>query len=129
VEGIVSSLTESLRQIMAVDGVRTAALVDIATGMVVRSAGEQGPDFPDFPDVAAALAQEVRAARLVAGPAQAGGRLDEISLMAQERLHVSRVLDSRLGEGLLLFADLDRSRANLALASMRMRQIAPAVLA
>jgi hypothetical protein len=111
---------------MAVDGVRTAALVDIATGMIVRLAGEQGPDFPD---AAAALAQAARAARSVAGPAQAGGRLDEISLMAQERLQVSRVLDSRLGEGLLLFADLDRSRANLALASMRMRQIAPAVLA
>jgi hypothetical protein len=111
---------------MAVDGVRTAALVDIATGMIVRLAGEQSPDFPD---AAAALAQAARAARSVAGPAQAGGRLDEISLMAQERLQVSRVLDSRLGEGLLLFADLDRSRANLALASMRMRQIAPAVLA
>lgn len=42
--------------------------------------------------------------------------LDEISVVTASRLHLSRVLDSALGEGLLLFVDLDRERADIALA-------------
>ena len=126
VEGIVSSLTESLRQVMAVEGVRAAAVIGIATGMVVRSAGEQGKDFAA---AAASMADEARTVRAVLGPGRPGGSLDEISLVTEGRLHVSKVLDSRLGEGLLLFVDLDRTRANIALASLRVGQLAPAVLA
>jgi hypothetical protein len=111
---------------MAVDGVRAAALIDIATGMVVRSAGEEGKDFP----VAAAnLAGEARTARAVLGPGRPGGALDEIFLVTEGRLHVTKILDSRLGEGFLLFVDLDRTRVNIALASLRVGQLAPAVLA
>ena len=51
---------------MAVEGVRAAALVDIATGMVVQSEGEEGTDFPA---AAASLADEARLAR--AGPGRA----------------------------------------------------------
>ncbi len=121
-----SSLTESLCQVMAVDGVRAVALIDIATGMVVRSAGEVGADFPV---AAASMADEARMARTVLGPGRPGGDLDEISLVTEGRLHVSRVLGSRLGEGMLLFVDLDRTRVNIALASLRVGQLAPAVLA
>ena len=42
---------------------------------------------------------------------------------------MSRVLASRLGEGLLLFVDLDRSRANIGLASLQVGQARPRVLA
>jgi len=122
----VSSLTESLRQVMAVDGVRAAALVDIATGMVIRSAGEEGTDL-----VAAAvsMADEARVARAVLGPGRPGGDLDEIALVTKGRLHLIKILGSRLGEGMLLFVDLDRTQANIALASLRVGQLAPAVLA
>jgi hypothetical protein len=68
---------------MAVDGVRSAALVDIATGMAVRSAGAEGTDL-----AAADLA-----------------------------------------EGMLLFVDVDRARVNIALASLQVGQLVPAVLA
>ena len=121
-----SSLTESLRQVMAVDGVRAAALVDIATGMVIRSAGEEGTDL-----VAAAvsMADEARVARAVLGPGRPGGDLDEIALVTKGRLHLIKILGSRLGEGMLLFVDLDRTQANIALASLRVGQLAPAVLA
>ena len=121
-----SSLTESLRQVMAVEGVRAAALIDIATGMVVRSAGEEGTDFAV---AAASMADEAKTVRAMLGPGRPGGALDEISLVTGGRLHVSKVLDSRLGEGLLLFVDLDRTRVNIALASMRVGQLAPGVLA
>ena len=121
-----SSLMESLRQVMAVEGVRAAAVIDIATGMIVRSAGEQGTDFAA---AAASMADEARTVRGVLGPGRPGGSLDEISLVTEGRLHVSKVLDSRLGEGMLLFVDLDRTRVNIALASLRVGQLAPAVLA
>ncbi len=40
------SLAESLGQVMTVEGVRAVALIDIATGMVVQSAGEQDTNLP-----------------------------------------------------------------------------------
>lgn len=121
-----SSLTESLRQVMAVDGVRATALIDIATGMVVQSAGEEGTGFPA---AAASIADETRVARAALGPGQPGGDLDEISLVTEGRLHLTRVLDSRPGQGMLLFVDVDRTQANIALASLRVGQLAPAILA
>jgi len=122
----VASLTDSLRQVMAVDGVRSAALVDIATGMVVRSDGEEGTDFLT---AAAALADETRVARAALGPGRPGGDLEEISVITAGRVHLSRILGPRLGEGLLLFVDVDRTRVNIALASLQVGQLAPAVLA
>jgi len=122
----VSSLTESLRQVMAVEGVRAAALIDIATGMVVEAVGGQAKDLPA---AAAGLADEARMTRALLGPARPGGRFEEISLVTKGRLHMSKVLDFRLGEGVLLFVDLDRTRGNMALASLRAGQLAPAILA
>jgi hypothetical protein len=125
-EGFVSYLKESLDQILAIDGVQTVALIDIATGMVVRSAGNEDPRFAA---VAAGVADEAKIARCALGPRQPGGDLDEITAVTADRLHLSKILDSQLDEGLLLFVDLDRARANIALASLRVGQAAPAVLA
>jgi len=111
---------------MAIAGVRSAALVDIATGMVVRSAGEEGTDFLA---AAVGLADEARAARAALGPGRPGGDLEEISLVTPGRVHLSKILGTRLGEGLLLFVDVDRARVNIALASLYVGQLAPAVLA
>jgi len=57
------------------------------------------------------------------------GDLDEIFLVTEGRLHVGKILSSRLGEGMLLFVDLDRARVNIALASLRVGQLASAILA
>jgi hypothetical protein len=122
----VASLTDSLRQVIAVDGVRSAALVDIATGMVVRSVGEEGTDFLT---TAAALADEARMARSALGPGRPGGDLEEIAVITAGRVQLSKILGTRLGEGLLLFVDVDRTRVNIALASLQVGQLAPAVLA
>ena len=121
-----ASLTDSLSQVMAVDGVRSAALVDIATGMVVRSAGEEGTEFLA---AATGLADEARMARAALGPGRPGGDLEEISVITARRVHLSKVLGTRLGEGMLLFVDVDRTRVNIALASLQVGQLAPSVLA
>jgi len=109
-----------------VDGVRAAALIDQVTGMVVRSAGEL---IPGLPAAAASMADEVRMARRAQGPARPGGDVDWIVMSTAGRMHLTRVLAPRPGESLLLFVDLDRARANVALASLRIGQLAPAVLA
>jgi hypothetical protein len=120
-----STLQESLHRFLAVEGVRTAALIDIATGMIVRSVGK--PD-PDLASTAACVADEARAARVALG----GGPVDslvEITTMTDSRLHVSRVLQDAPSEGLLLFVDLERGKSNMGLASLRIGELAPAVLA
>jgi hypothetical protein len=122
----VFSLDESLQEILAVDGARVAALVDIATGMVVSSAGDEGSDFAA---AAASVADEARAARAMLGPGCPGGDLDEITLITADRIHLARVLSARPGDGMVLFVDLDRTRINVALASLRVGQVAQAVLA
>lgn len=121
-----ASLTDSLRQVTAVDGVRAAALVDIATGMVVRSEGQEGTDLPA---VAATMAEEVRLARSALGPGRPGGDLEEISLITAGRVHMTKILGARLGEGIFLFVDVDRTRVNMALASLRVGELVPAILA
>lgn len=118
-------LKESLGQILAVEGVRTVALIDIATGMVVRSAGAAEARFPV---AAAAIADEVRLARTALGPGQRDDDLEEIALTGTGSLQLSKVLDTGLGDGLLLFVDLDRSRSNVALASLLVSNLASTVL-
>jgi hypothetical protein len=123
----VSSLDEALGRILAVEGVQSAALIDLATGMVVRSAGAEPAALPS---VAASVADEARLVGRADGPDQPGGGLDEIALYTTGRLQLTKVLDSRRpGEGLLLFVDVDRTHANPALATLRIGQAAPAVLA
>jgi hypothetical protein len=122
----VSGLRESLGKILGVEGVRTVALIDIATGMVVRSAGAQQAWFMSM---AAAAADEARLARAALGPGRPDDGLEEISVTTAGSLQLSKILDTSLGEGLLLFVDLDRARSNIALASLLVGQLAPAVLA
>lgn len=121
-----STLQESLHRFLAVEGVRTAALIDIATGMIVRSVGK--PD-PDLASTAACVADEARAARgALGGDGQADG-LVEITAVTGSRLQVSRVLQHAPSEGLLLFVDLERDKSNMGLASLRIGELAPTVLA
>jgi hypothetical protein len=121
-----SNIAEALRQLLAVEGVRTAALIDVATGMIVESAGAVDPDLAI---TAVCAADEARTAREMLGPELPGGDLDEIAVTTAGRLQLSKLLGPHIGEGLLLFVDLDRTKANLALASLRVGQAAPAVLA
>lgn len=121
-----SRLQESLRCFLTVEGVRTATLIDIATGMIVRSVGK--PD-PDLPATAACVADEARAVRGTLGADSPAGDLVEITSVTGSRLHVSRILRHSPSEGMLLFVDLERDKSNLGLAALRVGQLAPAVLA
>src|SRR5579862_3765399 len=102
-----SRLQESLRRFLAVEGVRTAALIDVAGGMIVRSVGK--PD-PDLPAVAARAADEVSVIRSSLESAGTADELIEIITTTSSRIHVSRILRSSPSDGLLLFVDLERAK-------------------
>lgn len=121
-----SSLQGALHQVLAIDGVRTVALIDIASGTVVRSVGEHDAGFAA---AAASVTDEVRAAREALGTRLSVGGLDELTVVTQSRLHLTKILQDYPGEGFLLFVDMDRTRTNVALASLRIGQLASAVLA
>ncbi len=120
-----SSLQAALRQFLAVEGVRTATIIDMATGMIVRSVGK--PD-PDLPATAVCVADEARAVRDALGAGGSDGELVEIATVTGSRLQVSRILLG-LAPGLMLFVDLERGKSNLGLAGLQISQLAPAVLA
>jgi len=121
-----SRLQASLRQFLAVEGVRTAAVIDIATGMIVRSVGK--PD-PDLAATAACVADEARVAQGIPSADSRAGDLVEIATVTGSRLQVSRVLQGTPAPGLLLFVDLERGKSNLGLAALQISQLSPAVLA
>src|ERR1700761_5249412 len=77
---VMSTLQESLHRFLAVEGVQTAALIDIATGMIVRSVGK--PD-PDLATTAACVADEARAAQ-----GALGGAADSL-------VEIATIMDSR----------------------------------
>jgi hypothetical protein len=122
----VPDLDESLHQILRADGVKSAALVDVATGMVVRAAGELDAGVRA---AAASAADETRLACAALAGDQAGGHLEEILLTTSSRFHLVRILAWRQGEGLLLFADVSRAHTNTSLAAWQLGQAASAILA
>jgi hypothetical protein len=122
----VPSLNESLEQILRVEGARTVALVDVGTGMVVGSVGDEPAGLPA---AAAGLADETRLASAALGDARPGGDLEELLLVTENRFHLVKILDRREEDGLLLFVELDRARTNIALAAQQVARAASAVLA
>jgi hypothetical protein len=122
----VPGLEESLRQVLDVGGARTAALVDVSTGMIVAAAGAEPLELAAG---AAGLADEFRLAATALAPGTPAGDLDEMLLTTSRRLHLVKVLGRWQDEGLMLFVDLDRSRTNAALAVAQIAKAAPAVLA
>jgi len=121
----VPDLSEYLNQILRANGAKTAALVDVATGMVVRAAGQPGTALRD---AAVGAADEARLASAALGGASTGGQLEEILMVTRDRFQLLKVLSWRQGDGLLLFVDLERTGTNLGLAAWEVAQAAAAAL-
>jgi hypothetical protein len=121
----VPDLSEYLNQILRANGAKTAALVDVGTGMVVRAAGQAAAGLRD---TAAGIADEARLTSAALSGSGSGGQLEEILVVTGERFQLLKVLDWRQGDGLLLFVDLERARTNLGLAAWEVSQAAAGML-
>jgi len=121
-----SSLQDALRSFLTVEGVRTATVIDVATGLIIRSVGKADQDLPV---TAACVADEARTVRGALSSGSHAGDLVEISTVTGNRLQVARMLRSTPGDGLVLFIDVERAKSNLGLAAAAISQLAPSVLA
>jgi hypothetical protein len=121
-----SKLQDSLRSFLTVEGIRTATVIDVATGMIIRSVGKADQDLPT---TAACVADEARTVRGALSAGNHAGDLVEIATVTDHRLQVATMLRSGPGDGLVLFIDVERGKSNLGLTSLAISQLAPSVLA
>src|ERR1044072_6600171 len=103
-----AAVTESLKELLRIDGTMCAALVDANSGMMLGSAGS-GLDL----ELAAAGNTEVVRAKLRTmkslGLADA---IEDILITLSKQNHIIRPIQAK--PGLFMYLVLDRSRANLA---------------
>jgi len=108
-----SNISESLEELITVDGAMCAAVVDSSSGMLLGKAGS-GIDL----DVAAAGNTEVVRAKLKTIKALGlNDTIDDILITLTGQYHIIRPLSST--PEIFLYVVLDRSKANLALARIK----------
>jgi len=110
-----SNITESLAELLTVDGAMCAALVDSSSGMLLGTAGT-GIDL----DVAAAGNTEVVRAKLKTIKALGlTDTIDDILITLTGQYHVIRPLGAN--PEVFLYVVLDRAKSNLALARLKVK--------
>ncbi|WP_433893878.1 hypothetical protein [Streptomyces sp. CA-111067] len=126
-----SGIDECLVEAMAVPGARGAALVEWVSGLALGQAG----DAPggDHEGMAAETAEFARAAAehpVFAAAEQAPDGtptqppVEDVIVVTGAGYHVLRFVPVPYGDGVFLHLWLDRAQANLALAMLRLRELA-----
>ncbi|RKT18813.1 hypothetical protein BX285_3245 [Streptomyces sp. 1114.5] len=117
-----ANLETALKEAMAIEGAIGVALVDYGSGMALGSLGDGGElDL----NVAAAGNTDVVRAKMRAMEALNlhDNEIEDILISLTSQYHMVRPLTTHAGRGLFLFLALNRSRANLAMARHRLKQI------
>jgi predicted regulator of Ras-like GTPase activity (Roadblock/LC7/MglB family) len=105
-----SSIKQSLDELLTVDGAMCAAIVDSTSGMILGQAGS-GVDM----DLAAAGNTEVVRTKIKTMKALGlNDKIEDILITLGKHYHIIR--PSVVKEGLFIYFVLDKARANLALA-------------
>ncbi|MGF1425440.1 hypothetical protein [Kitasatospora sp. LaBMicrA B282] len=111
----------ALKEAMAIEGALGVALVDYGSGMALGLLG--GGLGLDLTIAAAGNTDLVRAKLRTMEMLGLDDAIEDILVTLSGQYHVIRPLTSRSGQGLFLYLALDRSRANLAMARHRLKQI------
>lgn len=111
----------ALKDAMQIDGALGAALVDHTSGMALGTVG--GGKELDLTVAAAGNTDVVRAKLKAMEMLNLTETVEDMLITLDTQYHVIRPLTGRSGRGLFLYLVLDRSRANLAMARHRLRQI------
>ncbi|ROP72421.1 hypothetical protein [Curtobacterium sp. PhB115] len=116
-----SSITDSLNELVAVDGAMAAAVVDSGSGMLLGGAGS-GIDL----ELAAAGNTEVVRAKLkTARSLGLADSIDDILITLSSQFHIIRPLAAQ--PEVFIYFVLDRAKANLALARMKVKSVESAI--
>lgn len=108
-----------LHELMLLDGLIFAALVNINTGEVVASEG-RGPDIDRAASAAAEVLQVHRRTLHQMGHWRSNDPVDEVLVTAGSRYHILRTLQAH--PDLFILAVLDKLRSNLAMTRFRVME-------
>ncbi|MFJ7203486.1 hypothetical protein ACIQWR_08125 [Streptomyces sp. NPDC098789] len=129
-------IDECLLEAMTLPGARGAALVDWSSGLALGTAGES--PVGDHETTAAETAELARAAAeyesFAPGPPDGDGRtapgdeegppIEDLIVTTRTGYHVLRFVETSFDSSVFLHLWLDRSQGNLALARLRLRDLA-----
>lgn len=116
-----STLDESIKQLLAIEGATGAAVVDYSSGMALAQGGNPGFDL----GVAAAGNSNVVSAKLrTMAELSVDGDIEDILITLGTQYHLINVLNSSGSRGLFVYLVLDRTYANLALARHKLKNLA-----
>ncbi|TMR38366.1 hypothetical protein ETD96_16395 [Actinomadura geliboluensis] len=116
-----SNLDLALKDMMTIDGAIGAAVVDYNSGMALGHLGSS--KTLDLEVAAAGNTEVVRAKFRTMEQLGLKEDIEDILISISSQYHVIRPVTGRKGKGLFLYMALDRSRANLAMARHRLRDI------
>ncbi|BCB84370.1 hypothetical protein [Phytohabitans suffuscus] len=116
-----TDMDASLKEIMQIDGTIGAAVVDYTSGMALGTIG--GTKELDLAVAAAGNTDVVRAKLRAMEMLHIDETIEDILITLDTQYHLIRPLTGRAGKGLFLYVALMKSRANLAMARHRLRQI------
>jgi hypothetical protein len=122
----VSGIDECLLEAMTLPGARGAALVEWISGLTLGVIGEAPGG--DHEAVAAQTAEYARStaehAVFTAGETDGGPPVEDVVVVTASGYHLLRFLEAPYEGGVFLHLWLDRAQANLALALLRLRDLA-----
>lgn len=112
-----SNINASLETLLAVDGAKAAALVDSSTGMLLGGVGSG----IDLETAAAGNTEVVRAKLRTVKSLGLDDSIDDILITLSSQFHIIRPL-AKTPEVFIYFV-LERSKANLALARIKAKEV------
>ncbi|WP_042430120.1 hypothetical protein [Streptacidiphilus anmyonensis] len=116
------NLDTALKDAMAIDGAVGVAIVDYTSGMALATLGNS-PDL-DLNVAAAGNTEVVRAKMRTMEMLNLGHEgIEDILITLGGQYHLIRPMTAKSSKGHFLYLALNRSRANLAMARLRLRQI------
>ncbi|MER5207857.1 hypothetical protein [Streptomyces sp. NPDC002825] len=119
-------IDECLLEAMALPGARGASLVDWTSGLALGTAGDS--PVGDHETTAAETAELARSAAefdsFTAGGAGQGPPVEDLIVTTRAGYHVLRFVETSFDSSVFLHLWLDRDSGNLALARLRLRDLA-----
>ena len=118
----VMNFKEKLKECIEIDGAIAVALFDLESGMPIATE-QAGRKTLDLEVAAAGNTNVLRAKYATMKELGIDEKIEDILITLESQIHMIRPATSESGTGLILYLALDKAKANLAMARMKLRQI------